>query len=65
MEKSISKCIKITGSEGYANRIDIMRQHVQKVVDDPLIDKGIRSVLDDVSWVLEVLSYDIRAKRVR
>lgn len=65
MERSISKCIKIAGSEGYANRIDIMRQHVQKVVDDPLIDKGVRSVLDDVSWVLEVLSDDIRAKRVR
>lgn len=64
MERSIRECVKLAGNEGYANRIDIMRQHVQKVVDNPLIDKEIRSVLDDVTWVLETLSEDIKKKRV-
>ena len=65
MKRSISECIRNAGSEGYAKRIDIMCQHVQKVVDDPLIEKGIRSVLDDVTWVLKTLSDDIKEKRVR
>ncbi|MDC7136831.1 hypothetical protein PQG98_10855 [Bacteroides zhangwenhongii] len=39
MERSISECIRIAGSEGYAKRVDVMRQHVQQVVDNPLIAK--------------------------
>ena len=65
MERSISECIRIAGSEGYAKRVDVMRQHVQQVVDNPLIDKDVRSVLDDLTWLLETLSNDMRKERVR
>lgn len=65
MERSISQCIRVASREGYAKRLDIMRQHVQQVVNCPLITEEVRSILDDVTWVLETLFDDIKEKRVQ